>query len=82
MADKGPLPVPMSIRNAPTKLMKGLGYGKGYRYPHDYEDGYVPGDYLPEKLKGKVYYHPTDRGYEQRIRERMEFLKGKRKKGS
>ncbi len=78
VAEKGVLPVPLSIRNAPTKLMKGLGYGKGYRYPHDYEEGYAPGEYLPEKLKGTVYYNPTDRGYEQRIRERMEFIRKKK----
>ena len=68
----GTLPVPLHIRNAPTRLMKELGYGKGYLYAHDFEDAYVPQDFLPEKLKGETYYHPTDRGYEKIIRERME----------
>lgn len=75
----GALPVPMHVRNAPTKLMKGMGYGKGYQYPHNYEGGYVHEEYLPERLKGKSYYKPSDRGYEKRIRERMEFLKNKNK---
>jgi len=71
----GGLPVPMHIRNAPTKLMKDMGYGKGYSYPHDNEGGYSGQENLPERLKGNKYYRPADRGYEQRIRERMEHLK-------
>ncbi|MBI5287276.1 MAG: replication-associated recombination protein A [Deltaproteobacteria bacterium] len=58
----GHLPVPFHTRNAPTGLMKGLGYGKGYKYPHNYEGGVVKQDYLPEKLEGRRYYKPTDRG--------------------
>ncbi len=69
---KGSLPVPLHIRNAPTKLMKELDYGKGYRYAHDYEEAYVPQEYLPEALRGDVYYRPTDRGYEKILRERLE----------
>ena len=68
----GALPVPLHIRNAPTGLMKDLGYGKGYLYAHDFEDAYVPQDYLPDALKGQSYYSPTERGYEKIIRERME----------
>jgi putative ATPase len=68
----GTLPVPLHIRNAPTGLMKDLGYGKGYRYAHDYKDAFVPQDYLPEKLAGETYYWPTDRGYEKVVRERLE----------
>lgn len=68
---KGALPVPLHIRNAPTGLMKGLGYGKGYKYPHSYKGGIVEEDYLPEKLKGRGYYKPTDRGYEKEIKERL-----------
>jgi putative ATPase len=67
--EKGTLPVPLHIRNAPTKLMKGLGYGKDYQYPHDDKSGYVKEEYLPEGLRGKKYYRPTDRGYELVIRE-------------
>jgi len=66
--DTGALPVPFHIRNAPTKLMKALGYGKGYRYAHDYKHAYVPQDYLPEKLEGQIYYVPTNRGYEKTIK--------------
>jgi len=69
---KGSLPVPLHIRNAPTKLMKELGYAKGYRYAHDFEEAYVPQEYLPEALRGDVYYTPTGRGYEKILQERLE----------
>jgi putative ATPase len=78
--ETGTLPVPLHIRNAPTRLMKDLGYGRDYRYAHNYDDAYVPQDYMPDKLKGQVYYRPTDRGYEKIIRERLEKWK-KIKKG-
>jgi len=68
-------PVPMHIRNAPTKLMKELGYGHQYLYPHDFEDAIVKQDYLPEELKGKRYYHPTDRGYERQLKAFMEKVR-------
>jgi putative ATPase len=68
----GYLPVPLHIRNAPTRLMKDLDYGKGYRYAHDYPDAYIPQEYLPEKLQGETYYAPTNRGYEKIIKERLE----------
>lgn len=71
---KGPLPVPLHIRNAPTKLMKEMGYGKGYKYPHEY-GGYVKETYLPDELKGKSYYKPKESGYEKTIKERLEKLK-------
>jgi putative ATPase len=71
----GTLPVPLHIRNAPTRLMKELGYGKGYLYAHDFQDAYIPQDYLPDALEGQSYYLPTDRGYEKIIRERMEQWK-------
>jgi putative ATPase len=74
----GPLPVPLHIRNAPTTLMKDLGYGKGYRYPHSFKGALVEQDYLPEKLKGRTYYEPSDRGYEKEIGERVKS--GKKKK--
>ncbi len=74
IASTGTLPVPLHIRNAPTRLMKDLGYGRNYRYAHDYEDALVPQDYLPEALSGKTppFYRPTDRGYERTIRDRLE----------
>lgn len=75
----GAQPVPLHIRNAPTRLMKNLGYHKGYRYDHDYEGGYAAQEYLPERLQGKKFYRPEGRGYEKYIKERMEFLKEKKK---
>lgn len=65
-------PVPLHLRNAPTGLMKDLGYGKGYKYAHDYEGGFVEQQNLPDALTGRRYYTPTDRGFERRIREAME----------
>jgi putative ATPase len=67
----GPLPVPLHLRNAPTKLMKGLGYGKGYQYAHDYEGAMVDQTHLPDKLKARQYYAPNERGQEKEIKERM-----------
>ncbi len=75
--EHGPLPVPMHVRNAPTKLMKNLGYSKGYQYPHDYAGGITDGSCLPDKLTEKTYYSPTDRGYDSVIRE---AIKGKKQK--
>lgn len=73
---------PKHIRNAPTKLMKESGYGAGYKYPHNYEDAYVEEEYLPEELKGRSYYKPTDRGYEKGIAEEIaRKIKGKKGKG-
>jgi putative ATPase len=67
----GALPVPLHLRNAPTGLMKDLGYGRDYRYPHDAPDAVGTQDYLPERLRGRRYYEPTDRGHERAIRERL-----------
>ena len=64
-------PVPLHIRNAPTPLMGELGYGEGYKYAHDFEGAHVEQDYLPERLRGRVYYRPTDRGLEAEIRKRL-----------
>jgi len=64
-------PVPLHIRNAPTTLMKNLGYGKDYKYAHDFENAFTVQDYLPDSLRGTVFYEPTDRGFEQKIREQM-----------
>jgi putative ATPase len=72
--EKGALPVPLSIRNAPTPLMKKIGYGKGYQYPHDYEEGIVPQDYRPEALRSSVYYRPKEIGHEKAIKERLEKI--------
>ena len=66
-------PVPLHIRNAPTPLMKELGYGAGYKYAFDSETAYVPQEYLPETLRGAKWYEPTAFGYEKTIGERMEF---------
>lgn len=74
----GALPVPLHIRNAPTKLMKEQGYGKGYQYAHDYEDGYSGQECLPDKLSGRKFYEPKGHGYEKSILERMEWLKNRK----
>ena len=66
-------PVPLHIRNAPTGLMKELGYGAGYRYAHDSPTGYLAQSYLPESLAGQQFYEPGDFGFEKRIRERLEW---------
>ena len=66
--------VPLKLRNAPTKFMKDNGYSKGYVYPHDVENAFVMENYLPERLKGRVFYHPSDRGLEVKIQERLKKL--------
>ncbi len=71
----GALEVPLHIRNAPTKLMKEMGYHGGYQYAHDFSGGYVQQEYLPEKLQGRKFYDPKGYGYEKNILERMEWLK-------
>ncbi len=68
---RGALPVPLALRNAPTPLMKGLGYGDGYRYPHDYEGAVVAQDCLPDELAGARFYQPSARGAEAAIGERL-----------
>jgi putative ATPase len=68
----GALPVPMHIRNAPTRLMKDIGYGKDYKYAHNYKDAFVPQDHLPEKLQNEIFYTPTTRGYEKIVKERLD----------
>jgi putative ATPase len=76
VARDGTRPVPLHIRNAPTKLMKDLGYGKDYRYAHDEEDAYAAGEsYLPEGMERQEWYRPTDRGLEAKIREKLEHLR-------
>jgi putative ATPase len=73
---QGSLGVPLHLRNAPTRLMKELGYGKTYRYAHDEPEAYAAGEnYFPDELKGTHYYHPVDRGLELRIREKLEHLR-------
>ncbi len=78
----GPLSVPLHLRNAPTPLMQGLGYGAGYRYPHDHEDAAVDQTYLPEALLGRRYYEPTDRGEERAIGERLAAWRRECERGS
>jgi putative ATPase len=66
------LSVPLHLRNAPTALMRALGYGRGYQYPHQYPGRHVQETYLPENLRGRRYYEPVDDGYERVIRERLQ----------
>jgi putative ATPase len=71
--ERGALPVPLHLRNAPTPLMEDLGYGKDYKYAHDYPGQVVDQEHLPQDLKGRKYYFPTEAGNEKRIKERMIF---------
>ncbi len=74
-------PVPVHLRNAPTKLMKNLGYGQTYRYAHDEPGAYAAGEnYFPEELRPQTFYRPTERGLEQKIAEKLKFLKDLDKK--
>ena len=79
VAQHGPLPVPMHLRNAPTALMKSLGYGRGYEYAHDEPDQVVSHAHLPEQLVGQRYYHPTGNGAERAIAERLAARTRRRK---
>ncbi len=72
IGETGSLPVPLHIRNAPTRLMRELGYGKGYRYAHDDDEGLVLQDHLPEEIGGRTFYRPTNRGYEAVVKDRLE----------
>jgi putative ATPase len=72
-------PVPLHLRNAPTRLMKDLGYGKGYRYAHDEPDAYAAGEnYFPEGMQATEWYRPTERGLEAKILEKLKDLKSRK----
>ena len=75
-------PVPLHLRNAVTGLMKNVGYGKDYQYAHDYEDRVTNMQCLPDNLVGRTYYKPTDQGFEQRIRQRLEDIRKIKSKGA
>ena len=75
-------PVPLHIRNAPTKLMHEIGYGDGYQYAHDYEGAYVAQEYLPEALRGCRWYEPTDSGYEKSVKERVEWWQRRKREAA
>lgn len=72
--DTGSLPPPKHILNAPTKLMKDIGYGSGYAYDHDAEDGFSGQDYFPESMKRPVYYMPPERGFERELKKRIDYF--------
>ncbi len=73
----GALPVPLVVRNAPTPLLKELGYGKGYQYAHEHEGNVVRQQHRPDAIEGRRYYEPTENGFEKTIRERLEKIRGK-----
>lgn len=77
----GSLPVPLHIRNAPTALMRDMGYGRGYKYAHDHKDGYTPQEYLPDKLTRQRFYLPTERGYEALVKKRLDAWIALKKSG-
>jgi putative ATPase len=74
--ERGALPVPLHIRNAPTPMMKHMGYGAGYKYPHDFEGHYVAERYLPEAIAGERFWKPSQSGYEKELDARMKALRG------
>ena len=78
----GALPVPLHIRNAPTQLMKELGYHRGYQYAHDRPDAVVTQAHLPDRLQGRSFYHPKESGYEKTIGERLRYWADKRKEAA
>jgi putative ATPase len=71
ISETGSLPTPMHIRNAPTRLMDGLGYGRGYEYAHDFKDAVTDQTYLPIGIGNRRFYRPTDRGFENTIQKRL-----------
>ena len=71
--ENGSLLPPKHILNAPTKLMKGEGYGEGYRYDHDQPDAFSGQDYFPEKMGRRTFYDPPERGFERELRKRLEW---------
>jgi putative ATPase len=77
--ESGSLMPPANILNAPTKLMKDIGYGKGYAYDHDADDAFSGADYWPDGLEPQDFYRPSDRGFESRVRERLEYWAERRK---
>ena len=72
--ETGNLPVPLHLRNAPTKLMKELDYGKSYKYSHDYPNNFVEQEFLPDKLSKKQLWKPQNNPQEAKLKERMEYL--------
>ncbi|MBI5494027.1 MAG: replication-associated recombination protein A [Deltaproteobacteria bacterium] len=79
VVDLGALPVPLKLRNAPTSMMKGLGYGAGYRYPHNFEGNYTPEEYLPDALRGRRYVTPSENGFEATLSKALESARARRK---
>jgi putative ATPase len=79
--EKGPLPVPLSLRNAPTRLMESMGYGGGYRYPHNFDGHYVAEEYLPDALRGTPIVNPSGTGLERELFERLARLRAGKKDG-
>ena len=80
--EQGALPVPLHLRNAPTPLMKSLGYGGGYQYPHDFEGHVVAEEYLPDALRGASFYRPGVEGREKELKARLEALRAAQAKGT
>jgi putative ATPase len=72
--ETGDLPVPLAIRNAPTKLMKNMGYGKGYQYSHDYENNFASQEFLPEDISGTKFYDPGRNAREEELRRYLKAL--------
>jgi putative ATPase len=76
--ERGALPVPLELRNAATALMKQMGHGQGYKYPHDFDGAYVPTDHLPAELVGERIYQPTESGHEAALKARLDELRARK----
>jgi len=79
VANKTAEPVPMQLRNAPTRHMKAWGYGEGYQHAHQFEDAINTMECLPDSLRGTIFYNPTDRGVEARIKARLEEIRSRKR---
>jgi putative ATPase len=79
--EHGALPVPLHLRNPSSALGRSMGFGKEYKYPHNFEGHFVAEDYLPEELKGRHYYQPSNSGREREIAERLATLRKQKKEG-
>ncbi len=82
VAETHGLDVPLHIRNAPTRLMEELGYGAGYMYDHNFAESIAPQTYLPDELRGKVFYRPGELGFEKEVAKRMAYWEGLRRRGA
>ena len=78
VAESGPLPVPLALRNTPTQMMKNMGYGSGYQYSHAYEGNFAQQEFMPDEVAGTAFYHPGDNKHEKDIEAKMKYWWGEK----